>query len=150
MAPCSFPTVRRRLLLLTLLAVVVLMLRTSLPPEGARLHQRRHHAAPAESLICPCQRSRPSGSPVGAAPEGSSFCGQMADRRGLQQNVISYSVFGSMSSPFFRGIALNAELAERLYPDWVIRVYHNYNLTEPQTKDQICNLTCRQDGLAQW
>ena len=137
---------RRRLLALLTLTCgfLVLTIGPSLGP--ATFSPLVHRLKPLSTtpttyhpLECPCER--PS-SPT-PAREGTSTCGEVTERRGLNQSVIAFSIFGGMSSPYFRGIAANAELVPELYPGWTMRVYHDYNMSRPDVRDRLCNLACR-------
>lgn len=61
-------------------------------------------------------------------------------RRGPGQKVISLS-FVKNDQVNFNNLKLLAQTVKKLYPDWVIRVYHNGSLSS----DEICNLECADD-----
>ena len=72
-----------------------------------------------------------------------SNCGFTADMRGPKQNVISFSFYGNASSVFFRGIEANLARVPEVYPGWVVRVYHDINLSVPQQRQLVCDVQCR-------
>ena len=92
-------------------------------------------------LGCPCQRAYSL--EEAATTKNLSNCGPMAERRGTGQNVISFSIYGDISGAFFRGIAVNAELARRFYPGWVVRVYHNFSMSHSEERNAVCDVVCR-------
>ncbi|XP_059471537.1 uncharacterized protein LOC132194342 isoform X2 [Neocloeon triangulifer] len=57
----------------------------------------------------------------------SSTCSKKASRRGPHQRVISFSFFGRIKSRrgYFEGIEINANLIRELYPNWIMRLYHD-------------------------
>ncbi|XP_057376919.2 uncharacterized protein LOC130698156 [Daphnia carinata] len=61
-----------------------------------------------------------------------STCGCQTDERGPNQNVISFSLFGNLSEPslsvrYVQPLkALTANIS-RIYPDWIVRIYHNFS-----------------------
>lgn len=59
-------------------------------------------------------------------------------RRGPKQKVISYSVYGN-NSLYKRYLKLIAQTAKRLYPDWVVRFYHDGTSL---TYRDVCELEC--------
>ena len=146
MAPQWWSVGRRVLLAMAAVAGVLLMFTLWLGPVPLRaasslLPAATSHTDHYHPLVCPCER--PFDPTVARAAAGVSTCGEAAERRGFRQNVISFSVFGDMSGPFFRGVPMNAALAAQLYPGWTMRVYHDYNLSHPEVQEHICNLTCR-------
>lgn len=61
-------------------------------------------------------------------------------RRGKNQKVISYSVYGS--NPFyFRYLKLIQKTAKKLFPDWTVRFYHD-NTFSSKT---ICDIECAKE-----
>ncbi|CAF0738142.1 unnamed protein product [Brachionus calyciflorus] len=63
-------------------------------------------------------------------------------KRGPNQKVISYSVFGT--NPFyFRYLELILKTAKIVFPDWVVRFYHDDSFD----KKFICNLECKYDNV---
>ena len=88
---------------------------------------------------CQCVRRRngDSGTPV------HSHCSPAADRRGLDQDVISYSFYGSNYTAYLRGAALNAGRAQRLYPGWVMRVYYHGSQQTGHWSREYCHITCK-------
>lgn len=61
-------------------------------------------------------------------------------RRGPNQRVISYSVYGN-NSLYRRYLQLIARTAKKIYPGWVVRFYHDGALSH----EDVCNLECLQN-----
>ncbi|GAB6028859.1 hypothetical protein CHUAL_004662 [Chamberlinius hualienensis] len=72
-----------------------------------------------------------------------SACDSYSTQRGANQSVVTYSFFGAVGSPYFRGIALNAKLIPEKYPGWLMRVYHNMNISNSSVTDVLCPLWCQ-------
>jgi hypothetical protein len=79
------------------------------------------------------------------------WCSRESSVRGPHQKVISYALYGNAhnASIFKRYYSLlrNISLtAERVYPGWNIRIYHNIpdsNGPEREAHDQLCDVYCR-------
>jgi hypothetical protein len=75
-----------------------------------------------------------------------SSCSQEADRRGYNQSVVSYSLFGhpdendEVLRRYFSSIEAKAARIRRYYSGWIMRVYHNLS-TDDQMK-YLCPLRC--------
>ncbi|CAF0972554.1 unnamed protein product [Brachionus calyciflorus] len=63
-------------------------------------------------------------------------------RRGPNQKVISYSLFGK-NTKYYKLIYETANKIEKIYPDHIIRIYHNESLD----KTFICDLECSKRHL---
>jgi hypothetical protein len=61
-------------------------------------------------------------------------------RRGFNQNIISFSLFGS-NKFYYSLLEANVKAAKRLYPDWVIRVYHDNSIN----RSEMCKHQCLTD-----
>ncbi len=56
----------------------------------------------------------------------SSLCGETADLRGLDQRVVSYSLYGPRNERYFNGIKENVDLIREIYPaGYTMRIYHD-------------------------
>jgi len=58
-------------------------------------------------------------------------------RRGPNSKVISYSLFGK-DRIYYRHLKSIIKGAKKIYPEWIIRVFHDGNLSEKE----ICDLEC--------
>ena len=60
-----------------------------------------------------------------------SICSESATLRGSHQKVLSFSFYGKdqnfMDTPYFKGIRANLLLMNKFYPDFIMRIYHNFN-----------------------
>lgn len=85
------------------------------------------------SPLCKCDKEISVG-PGGRAPDDGRFqwCSDESSFRGQHQKVISYSLYGNYSDdqvgkryfPFLQNISLTAS---EQYPDWIVRIYHNFS-----------------------
>ena len=91
---------------------------------------------------CQCDRQRPASGGGDGGGSVRSHCGPEADRRGPDQNVISYSFYGSNYTAYLRGAALNARRAQRLYPGWVVRVYYHGSQRDGDWSREYCHVSC--------
>ena len=79
------------------------------------------------------------------------WCSDESSLRGAHQKVIAYSLYGNVhnSSVFKRYYSLlrNISLtAEKQYPGWVIRIYHNIRDRggpEKEAQNNLCDIFCR-------
>jgi hypothetical protein len=79
------------------------------------------------------------------------WCSRESSVRGPHQKIISYALYGNAqnASVFKRYYSLlrNISLtAERDYPGWIIRIYHNIpdrNGPEREAHEQLCDVYCR-------
>ncbi|KAF4528042.1 hypothetical protein B566_EDAN016662 [Ephemera danica] len=72
----------------------------------------------------------------------ASTCSFNATSRGANQRVVIFSFYGNISSDrsYFQGIRRNAQRIQQLYPDWVMRVYHN--ASDPHARQLLCQTQC--------
>lgn len=63
-------------------------------------------------------------------------------RRGTGQKIIAFSIYGE-NKFYYRYLKLIAQTAKRVYPDWVVRFYHNDQVL--LNKTQLCELECLKD-----
>ncbi|XP_037069613.1 uncharacterized protein LOC119090994 [Pollicipes pollicipes] len=95
---------------------------------------------------CACRRSYDPAA-VRRLNGTRSSCGGFADLRGPGQNVISFSFYGNASSVFFGGIEANLREVPSVYPGWVVRVYHDIDLSQPGQSQLVCRVACRYDNV---
>ncbi|CAL4092469.1 unnamed protein product, partial [Meganyctiphanes norvegica] len=81
-----------------------------------------------------------------------STCSNTATLRGPKQKVVSYTYYGDISNPginnrYFSEIKNRAEEVARLYPGWVMRVYHNITTSNTQGQQQLCEVVCQQQHV---
>ena len=75
-----------------------------------------------------------------------SVCSNDATRRGKDQKVISYSIFGEDSSQYMRGFIQNVEAIKKYYPhQYIIRLYYNdQTMTD---KKVLCDIFCKESNV---
>ena len=61
-------------------------------------------------------------------------------RRGPSQRVISFSIFGSNANNY-KPLLVLAEAIKKYYPGWIIRVYHDSNISQ----SVACEYECKED-----
>ncbi|CAL4107631.1 unnamed protein product [Meganyctiphanes norvegica] len=76
-----------------------------------------------------------------------STCSTTATMRGPRQQVVAYSLFGKFPNEYSDAIHLQAESIKELYPGWVMRVYHDLDLTLETMQRWMCDLECRYPHL---
>jgi hypothetical protein len=83
--------------------------------------------------------------------ENQSFCSERSARRGFNQHVLSVSAYESNDNAELKSnitwsfIKVFVNEAKKLYPSWIVRVYH-YNLKD-KTKNDFENLEKLHDNL---
>lgn len=102
-------------------------------------------------LLEPCSCSRTintnwNTSDIALLPNSS--CGRWATLRGLGQNVISYSLYGEFPTDYHRGLEHLVPDVKRLYPGWIMRVYHDEDFWHSKNQTQwACSLACNNPHL---
>ncbi|GAB6026020.1 hypothetical protein CHUAL_011983 [Chamberlinius hualienensis] len=76
-----------------------------------------------------------------------STCDQFATSRGENQKVISYSLTGKNVETALQNIEINANSISTWLPEWVIRVYHNINVSDTFAAQQLCTTWCKYQGV---
>jgi hypothetical protein len=83
------------------------------------------------------------------------WCSADSSARGAHQKVISYSLFGtgqkenvSVSDRFVKLLRNISVTAEKSYPGWIVRIYHNFrnqseNSDEKSVFNQLSELSCQ-------
>jgi hypothetical protein len=83
------------------------------------------------------------------------WCSADSSARGAHQKVISYSLFGtgqkenvSVSDRFVKLLRNISVTAEKSYPGWIVRIYHNFrnqseNPDEKSVFNQLSELSCQ-------
>ena len=113
------------------------------------------------SSICNCGKKLAFGDDANTTlldnPTSSfDWCSSDTSVRGAHQKVISYSLFGKAenASVFKRYFSLLANLsmtAEKSYPGWVLRIYHDieYNPTGPKRDAyySMCDVYCKHQNV---
>lgn len=89
---------------------------------------------------CRCSRTRVS------SVQKVGLCSDWADSRGQSQRVISYSIYGSLQSSYFKGIRLNLKGVEQFYPGYTMRLYHNADESQTGFKE-LCDIYCQSNTL---
>ena len=104
------------------------------------------------SSLCNCGKEIAMGEDS-IQPDADAFkwCSPESSIRGMHQQVISYTLYGNVHNAsvakryysLLRNISLTAE---RDYPGWVVRIYHNirdHGGPEREAHDQLCDIYCR-------
>jgi hypothetical protein len=102
------------------------------------------------SPLCNCGKEIPVQS-IQPDPNAFKWCSPESAVRGMHQKVITYTLYGNVHNAsvakryysLLRNISLTAE---RDYPDWVVRIYHNIRDRggpEREAHDQLCDIYCR-------
>ena len=75
-----------------------------------------------------------------------SVCSRDASKRGKDQKVISYSIFGEDSSQYMRGFVQNVNAVKKYYPhQYIIRLYYNdQTMTD---KNVLCDIYCKESNV---
>ena len=75
-----------------------------------------------------------------------SICSSDATRRGKDQKVVSYSIFGEDSSQYMRGFVQNVNALKKYYPhQYIIRLYYNdQTMTD---KNVLCEIYCKESNV---
>jgi hypothetical protein len=88
-------------------------------------------------------------------PGSFRWCSSDSSARGAHQKVISYSLFGtgqkenvSVSDRFVKLLRNISVTAEKSYPGWIVRIYHNFrnqseNPDEKSVFNQLSELSCQ-------
>ncbi|XP_027224741.2 uncharacterized protein [Penaeus vannamei] len=83
--------------------------------------------------------------------EGESTCSDFSTQRGKDQRVLAYSYYTTNGSPdYFRYLSQlhgTAKDVERLYPGWIMRIYHNTTSTDVFGRKELCRLYCENDHV---
>ena len=75
-----------------------------------------------------------------------SVCSGDATRRGKDQKVIAYSIFGKDSSYYMKGFVRNVDAIKKYYPhQYIIRLYYNdQTMTD---KNVLCDIYCKESNI---
>merc|ERR1712223_841951 len=75
-----------------------------------------------------------------------SVCSSDATRRGKDQKVIAYSIFGIDSSYYKKGFVRNVDAIKKYYPNqYIIRLYYNdQTMTD---KNVLCDIYCQESSV---
>jgi hypothetical protein len=99
------------------------------------------------SPLCNCSKEIPVQS-IQPDPNAFQWCGPESSVRGMHQKVITYTLYGNVQNAsiadryysLLRNISLTAE---RDYPGWVVRIYHNFRDQDGPGHKQLCDIYCQ-------
>jgi hypothetical protein len=99
------------------------------------------------SPLCNCSKEIQVQS-IQPDPNAFKWCGPESSVRGMHQKVITYTLYGNVQNAsiadryysLLRNISLTAE---RDYPGWVVRIYHNFRDQDGPGHQQLCDIYCR-------
>ena len=104
------------------------------------------------SSLCNCGKEMVMGNEsIQPHPDAFKWCSDESSIRGMQQKVIAYTLYGNVHNSsvakryysLLRNISLTAE---RDYPGWIVRIYHNIRDQggpEREAHNQLCDIFCR-------
>ena len=80
-----------------------------------------------------------------------SMCSEESVQRGPNQKVIGYCIYHNPFEDrevkgYFKGIETNLQEMQELYPDWTMRLYHEFPADSPQMA-QLCQWSCQYSHL---
>jgi hypothetical protein len=90
---------------------------------------------------------------------GFQWCSADSSARGAHQKVFAYSLFGNGSKGNVSALSINRYdsllrkiliAAEKLYPGWIVRIYHNFhseNVPENIVSKELFELNCQFNHL---
>ncbi|XP_059352637.1 uncharacterized protein LOC132088243 [Daphnia carinata] len=127
-------------------AIVILYGSRQVMIELYQQHQHLSVEGYPETIGCGCDGLAGS---TNASQIHQSTCSLEADRRGFNQSVVSYTLFGQpdqdehVRKRYFASIEAKAIRIKHYYPGWIMRVYHN--LSRDDELRYLCPLRCN-DG----
>ncbi|XP_046448599.1 uncharacterized protein LOC124197263 [Daphnia pulex] len=79
-----------------------------------------------------------------------STCSCEADRRGPNQSVVSFSLYGDLTDPavsdrYIRPLRALIANISRIYPDWIVRIYHNFSTEDGRELKEMLNNSAKID-----
>lgn len=104
------------------------------------------------SALCNCGKEIVMGEEtIQPDPNAFKWCSSESSIRGMHQKIITYTLYGNVHNAsvakryysLLRNISLTAE---RDYPGWVVRIYHNIHDRggpEREAHNQLCDVYCR-------
>ena len=104
------------------------------------------------SSLCNCSRSIKI---MERDPRVFDWCGAESSMRGKYQKVITYTLYGNTTDPaifkrYYSYLNDIAVTAEKEYPGWYIRIYHNFTEGKANSKreeraahDLLCDVYCK-------
>lgn len=102
------------------------------------------------SSMCNCSKRVPIGEEESG---GFQWCSDESSVRGRHQKVITYTVFGdaqddaSVFRRYFSSIKNISQTANKMYPGWIIRIYHNIIDSQSEAQKQLCKVFCRYPNI---
>ena len=79
-------------------------------------------------------------------------CGSDSKRKGAGQKIFSFSFYGDTNSDlhnrraYFKGIRENIDIIKLNFPDWNVRIYHDFSRNDP-VYEQLCQIVCQEPIL---
>ena len=100
------------------------------------------------SSLCNCDKES---SAEEVSQDAFDWCGPESSARGKHQKVITYSLYGNANSTSifkrYYSLLTNISLtAEKVYPGWIIRIYHNISESD-EAYSQLCDVYCRSSNV---
>lgn len=104
------------------------------------------------SSLCNCGKEVAMGDELNLPdPNAFKWCSSESSIRGMHQKVITYTLYGNVHNASvakrYYSLLKNISLtAERDYPGWVLRIYHNIRDRggpEREAHNQLCDIYCR-------
>lgn len=104
------------------------------------------------SSTCDCGREVVIGDDVDNTTEEFKWCSDESSMRGSGQKIVTYALFGNAqnASVFRRYYSLLRNISltvEKVYPGWVIRIYHNIPNDGGDADQQLCKVYCRYSNV---
>lgn len=133
------------------LICVVILYETLNSPSGCVISAISKRTAYVTSRQCNCTKNVIIGSHSESSSIEFEWCSEESSLRGRHQKVISYTIFGNAESDatiyrrYYSMLRNISRTAERLYPGWIIRIYHNFTQesTDVENFQRICKVYCR-------
>ncbi|KAI9562687.1 hypothetical protein GHT06_010141 [Daphnia sinensis] len=76
-------------------------------------------------------------------PDAFQWCSSRSSQRGTHQNVIAYTVFGNVNERYYSLLTNISSTAEKFYPGWIVRFYHNFSNQSEEAYRKLCNVYCQ-------
>lgn len=99
------------------------------------------------SPICYCVSNRTevltSQQPTSFNPDAFQWCSSQSWQRGTNQNVIAYTIFGNVTERYYSLLTNISSTAQKFYPGWIVRIYHNFRNQSEEAHRQLCNVYCQ-------
>ncbi|XP_032790956.1 uncharacterized protein LOC116928016 isoform X1 [Daphnia magna] len=76
-------------------------------------------------------------------PNTLQWCSSQSSQRGTHQNVIAYTIFGNVTELYYSLLTNISSTAQKFYPGWIVRIYHNFRNQSVEAHRQLCNVYCQ-------